>query len=164
MAAERNYGQSFNQQKSTPVFNYVYDSSLNSGSGAWTPQTQAGAGGSTDMAPTNIILRSGVANTAPASITSSVNFTGSFGVTSAREVNSVFGYCSGNAQFLRIYDGTGTNGTLIGTIAVSQQNNFSVDFNTHGVTLSAGIFVAFSSSPSSHVATGPDGIISIIWK
>lgn len=170
--ADRTYSSAFNQNKAQPAFNYVWDAAAtytaSDGTpvtGAWVPSTPAaGGGGSADFTATNIILRSGVNNNAAASQSSSVNFTGSFGVSAAREFHSVFGYCSGNAQYLRMFDGTGSNGTFLGVIAISQQNNFSVDFSAHGAKVTAGIFVAFSSSPSSQVATGPDGIITIIWK
>lgn len=205
--SDRIYSTSFNKNKAAPAFSYVYDSSLNSGSGAWTPALpSSGGGGSADFTATNIILVTGVNNStsgnslltvanallstnnslsttanslltttnaligsgnAYASTTStscSSNFTGAFGVSAAREFHSIFGYCSGNQQYLRMFDGTGTNGTFLGVVAVAAQNNFSVDFSAHGSKVTAGIYVAFSSSPSSQVATGPDGIITIIWK
>ncbi len=174
--ADRNYGSSFNQQKSTPVFNYVEDLTINAPTGAWRPLRGSDFGGSTTVNVSGIdtllvdtdelegLARSGNAYAAPASVSSSSLFTGSFGVSSAREVHSVFGYSSGNAQYLRVYDGTGVNGTSIGVIAVGGQNNFSMDYGTKGARTTSGIFVAFSSSPVSHVASGSDGIITIIWK
>ncbi len=116
------------------------------------------------LTTSNALVTSGNVYAAPSSVTNSLGFTGAFGVSAAREVDSLFGYCSGNAQYLRMYDGTGTNGTLVGVIAVSAQNNFSTDFGAKGARVTAGIYVAFSSSPSSAVATGPDGIITIVWK
>ena len=61
-----------------------------------------------------------------------------------------------------MYDGTGTNGNLIGVIAIGSANNFSADF-AKGVTTTSGIFVATSSSATAHVA-GTNVMATITWK
>ncbi len=170
--ADRTYSSAFNQNKAQPAFNYVWDATATytasdgtQVTGAWTPAIPAaGGGGSADFTTTNVILVSGAKSDAAASQSSSAGFTGSFGVSAAREVHSIFGYCSGNQQYLRMFDGTGTNGTFLGVVAVAAQNNFSVDFSAHGAKTTAGIFVAFSTAPDSQANSGPDGVITIIWK
>ena len=167
--ADRTYSKAFEINRASPVFSYVEDSTLLGGSGAWRPLRASdfggGGGGSTDMGPTILAIASGNANTDPASVSCSVNFTGSLlAKAAAGELVSIFGYCSGNAQYLRVYNGINESGSLVGVIAIPSANNFSVDFGAKGVDMSTGIFAALSSSPSSHVATGNDAIISIIWK
>lgn len=169
---DRNYGNSFNQNKATPVFSYVWDgSALITGAqgsvttGAWRPDTGGSTGGGTDMTATNAKLDTLNAYNTPCSRTCSTMFTGSLlAKASAGEIHSVFGYCSGASQYLRVYDGTNVSGSVIGVIAIPSSNNFSIDYSAKGAAVSNGIFVALSSSSTSHVATGADAIITIVWK
>lgn len=167
--ADRTFSKAFEIGRAAPGFMYLEDLSLADGSGLWRPLRASdfagGGGGGTDMGPTILAIASGNNSAAAASVVSSAVYTGSFlGKEGAGEVHSIFGYCSGNSQFLRIFDGTGVNGTLISVIGIDQQNNFFADFSAHGARVTAGIFVAFSSSPTSHVPTGADGIITIVYK
>jgi hypothetical protein len=76
---------------------------------------------------------------------------------------SLFGYCSGAAQFCRLYDGVSQSGRLLGVFAVPSANNFSLDVPM-GLEVTDGIFAALSTSSSSYVAAGNDAVITITFK
>lgn len=76
----------------------------------------------------------------------------------------LFGYCSGAAQYLRLYDGVSESGRLLGVFAVPSANNFSLDIPPVGMAVNDGIFAVLSTSPSSLVASGSDAIITITFR
>jgi hypothetical protein len=178
--ADRNYSKAFDIHRAAPTFSYVWDDdAIITGAGAliytgaWRPVTAddfaaggggGGTSGTTDMAPTIAAIGSGNAYEAPATYGCSINYTGSYlAKASAGTLLTIFGYNSGAQQFLRMYDGTGTNGNVIGVIAIGSANNFSADFTSKGISTVSGIFVATSSSPTSHSA-GTNAIVTVVWK
>jgi hypothetical protein len=110
-------------------------------------------------------LNSAVSSGADAlSVTCSTVFTGSLAASDAASLHTVFGYNSGISQYLRVFDGTSSAGTLIGVIAIGAANNFSVDFTSKGAAVEDGVFVALSTSPNSQVNSSSNAIITIVWK
>lgn len=182
----RSFGDIFNANKSTPVFTYGLDSGrvyLNGNgmpcTGAMVPVAvdsngallvslssgSSGGGGVVDSPAIVAAIASGNASLAATSISASDGFVTTFlGKTGPGEAHSVFGYNSGNSQFLHIFDGTGINGSRISTSLIGSNNNFFVDFSSHGTDVENGIFTAVSSTPIGTPASGTGVLISVTWK
>ncbi len=169
--ADRNYGSSFNQPKAAPAFCYIWDDTLNSGSGMWRPQNAddgggSGGSGSTDMGPTILAIGSGVAYEAPASKAFSSALSNRLLAKSG--AGTLFGMNGYNnytgQQYVHIYDNVNSGSNLISTFLVDGSDNFSIDFGMKGISMASGIFVCNSLTPVSLTNGGNDLFITVSYK
>ncbi len=141
---DRTYGSSFNQNKSTPVFSYIEDMSLNSGSGMWRP------------------ARASDFNSPATSISNTALSQSLTGASSSAILYSVKGYSDyTGVQYIQIYDGTSVSGELVNVSSVQGKSNFDIDFGNRGIVMSSGIYVQKSLTPIAVSAGASDAFITI---
>ncbi len=173
--ADRNYSSSFNQNKAAPAFGYVWDSTLNGGSGSWTPQVQA-VGATVNVSGIDTLIvdtdelesigQSGNAYAAPASKSFTAGFANSLLAKSGQgSLFSVNGFSSyTGVQYLFVYDNFNSNSNLMTVLGLGAQDNFFVDFGDKGVVMNSGVYVTNSLSPTTLEQGAANCFITISYK
>lgn len=180
--ADRTYSKAFDINRSALSFNYVEDSTLNGGSGAWRPLrptdfssiTLSGASVSVDNGPVIAAIGSGnnslasiLTNTSVASKAFTPSFTnGLLAKNSAATLYTINGFNNYTGiQYLHIYDNnSATAANLVGVLAIDSKDNFSIDFGPVGLSMTSGIYARNSLSPVTQENGGNDIYLTISYR